>query len=60
MLGDEFLVNENYTKAHEKQEEALRALNGNVRVIVNKHDKENIVQDLIKIWASSRGTFSLV
>lgn len=57
MLGDECLVNENYTKAHEKREEALRALNRNVRAIVNK---ENIVQDLIKIPASLRGTLSLV
>lgn len=57
MLGDECLVNENYTKAHEKREEALRALNRNVRAIVNK---ENIVQDLIKIPAFLRGTLSLV
>lgn len=38
MLGDECLVNENYTKAHEKREEALRALYGNVRAIVNKEN----------------------
>ena len=40
------IVNENYTKVQEKREEALRSLNGNVHVIVNK---ENIVQDLISI-----------
>ena len=41
------IVNENYTKVQEKREEALRALNGIVHVIVNK---ENIVQDLISIY----------
>jgi len=59
MLGDECLVadhyegenvNENYTKVKEKLEEALRALNGYVHVIV---DKENIVQDLISIYKDS-------
>ena len=59
MLGDECLVadhyegenvNENYTKVQEKLEEALRALNGYVHVIVNK---ENIVQDLISIYKDS-------
>ena len=59
MLGDECLVadhyegedvNENYTKVKGKLEEALRALNGYVHVIVNK---ENIVQDLISIYKDS-------
>ena len=40
------IVYENYTKVQEKREEALRALNGIVHVIVNK----NIVQDLISIY----------
>lgn len=57
MLGDECLVDENYTKAHEKREEALRALNRNVRVIVNK---KNNFQDLTKTPASLRGTLSLI
>jgi len=41
------IVNENYTKVQGKREEALRALNGNVHVIVNEED---IVQDLISIY----------
>ena len=41
------MVNESYTKVQKKREEALRALNGSVNVIINK---ENIVQDLIYIY----------
>ena len=39
------IVNENSTKVQEKREEALRALNGIVHVIVNKEDLISIYKD---------------